>query len=37
MAYFELNDIKRDRVPYTSDYLWHSNILYSLLSAFLVS
>lgn len=25
MAFFGLNDIKRDRVPYTSDTMWHCN------------
>ena len=23
MAYFELNDIKRDRIPYSTDHYWH--------------
>lgn len=27
MAYFELNDIKRDRIPYTSDFWWHRNLI----------
>ena len=27
MAFFELNDIKRDRQPYKTDQLWHCNII----------
>lgn len=36
MAFFELNDIKRDRVPYTSDKIWHCKIIFK-FSAFMVS
>ncbi len=36
MAFFELNDIKRDRQPYKSDSIWHCK-LFSNFSTKLVS
>jgi hypothetical protein len=32
MAFFGLNDIKRDRVPYTSDVIWHRKINFNKLN-----